>query len=53
VLQAVLWLAHVEAFRVYERSEFWSDLRFYIGWVIGLFVAPPLFAARALPVKRH
>jgi hypothetical protein len=53
VLQAVLWLAHVEAFRVYERSEFWSDLRFYIGWVIGLFVAPPLIAATALPVKRH
>ena len=39
-LQIVLWLAHVEAFRVYERAEFWSDLRFYIGWVTGLFVAP-------------
>jgi len=39
-LQLVLWLAHVEAFRVYERSEFWSDLRFYIGWVTGLLVAP-------------
>jgi hypothetical protein len=39
-LQLVLWLAHVQAFRVYERSEFWSDLRFYIGWVTGLLVAP-------------
>ncbi|AQH03621.1 hypothetical protein A9R05_31840 (plasmid) [Burkholderia sp. KK1] len=39
-LQLVLWLAHVQAFRIYERSEFWSDLRFYIGWVTGLLVAP-------------
>jgi len=39
-LQLALWLAHVQAFRVYERSEFWSDLRFYIGWVTGLLVAP-------------
>ncbi len=38
-------LAHVQAFRVYEKSEFWSDLRFYVGWVIGLFVAPPLIAS--------
>jgi hypothetical protein len=41
VLQGLLSLAHVEAFRIYETSEIWSDLRFYIGWVIGLFVAPP------------
>lgn len=30
----------VEAFRVYEWMDFWGDLRFYIGWVIGLFIAP-------------
>lgn len=40
LLQTLLWLAHVDAFRIYEKSEFWSDLRFYIGWVTGLFVAP-------------
>ncbi|SAK43144.1 hypothetical protein [Caballeronia ptereochthonis] len=39
-LQLVLWLAHVQAFRIYEKAEFWSDLRFYIGWVTGLVVAP-------------
>lgn len=44
LLQTALWLAHVQAFRVYERAEFWSDLRFYIGWVIGLLVAPGLVA---------
>ncbi len=43
-MQAVLSLAHVEAFRVYEWTEFWSDLRFYIGWMIGLFIAPALDA---------
>jgi hypothetical protein len=40
VAQAVLSLLRVDAFRIYEWSEFWSDLRFYIGWVIGLFIAP-------------
>jgi hypothetical protein len=39
-VQGVLSLARVEAFRIYEWTEFWSDLRFYIGWVIGLFIAP-------------
>jgi hypothetical protein len=52
-LQAALWLANVQAFRIYERSELWSDLRFYIGWVIGLFVAPPVIPETPLPVKRH
>lgn len=41
-LQIVLWLAHVQAFRIYERTEFWNDFRFYIGWVTGLLVAPAL-----------
>ncbi|WP_144063537.1 beta/alpha barrel domain-containing protein [Caballeronia insecticola] len=41
-LQLVLWLAHVQAFRIYERAEFWTDLRFYIGWVTGLVVAPAM-----------
>ncbi|MDR5880879.1 hypothetical protein [Caballeronia sp. LZ032] len=40
VLQLVLWLAHVQAFRVYDWLEFWSDARFYVGWVTGLLVAP-------------
>jgi hypothetical protein len=49
-LQLALWAANVQAFRVYEWPEFWSDMRFYIGWVIGLFVAPPLVMATPAPV---
>jgi hypothetical protein len=41
-LQTVLWLAHAQTLRIYESAEFWSDLRFYIGWVTGLVVAPGL-----------
>lgn len=48
-LQLALWLAHAQAFRVYERSEFWSDLRFYIGWVTGLLVAPSFVPMRRSP----
>jgi hypothetical protein len=39
-VQGVLSLLRVEAFRVYEWSEYWSDFRFYLGWVIGLVIAP-------------
>jgi hypothetical protein len=52
-LQLVLWLAHVQAFRVYERAEFWSDLRFYIGWVTGLLVAPAFVPDTPLNVSGH
>jgi hypothetical protein len=44
VLQVALWLAHVQSFRIYTNAEFWSDLRFYIGWVTGLLVAPGMVA---------
>ncbi|WP_241270113.1 hypothetical protein [Caballeronia sp. M1242] len=44
VLQLALWLPHVQSFRIYTNAEFWSDLRFYIGWVTGLLVAPGMVA---------
>ncbi|SAK90620.1 hypothetical protein AWB79_06600 [Caballeronia hypogeia] len=57
-LQGLLSLAHVASFRIYETSELWSDLRFYVGWVIGLFVAPafvpetPLAGGHAWRMRR-
>ncbi|WP_244817800.1 hypothetical protein [Caballeronia sp. Lep1P3] len=48
-LQIALWLAHAGAFRIYSNAEFWSDVRFYIGWVTGLVVAPGLVA----PINPH
>jgi hypothetical protein len=39
-----LSLGHVESFQAYEWSEFGIDFRFYVGWVIGLIVAPGLVA---------
>jgi hypothetical protein len=43
-LQVGLSLGHVESFQAYEWSEFGIDFRFYVGWVIGLVVAPGLVA---------
>lgn len=40
VLQALLWLFAVKALRVYTWTEYAIDFRFYLGWVIGLAVAP-------------
>lgn len=48
-LQLGLSLGHVESFRAYEWSEFGIDFRFYVGWVIGLVVAPGLVA----PPREH
>lgn len=40
VIQAFLSLFAVKALRVYTWSEYAIDFRFYLGWVIGLVVAP-------------
>jgi hypothetical protein len=40
VIDAALALFHVE-FRLYAAtSSYWTDLRFYIGWSLGLLLAP-------------
>ncbi|SAK44851.1 hypothetical protein AWB81_00328 [Caballeronia arationis] len=44
-LQAGLSLAHVQRFEVYDLSEYWIDFRFYLGWVVGLLVAPDFVGA--------
>jgi len=40
VLQALLSLFAVKALRAYTWTEYAIDFRFYLGWVIGLVVAP-------------
>jgi hypothetical protein len=38
------WLAHWAGYAVaelYPTSSWWEDARFYLGWMIGLMVAPP------------
>lgn len=40
VIQALLSLFAVRALRVYTWVEYAIDFRFYLGWVIGLVVAP-------------
>ena len=41
---AALWLAIAaasdEVTHLYTREEFWIDFRFYVGWVLGLLLAP-------------
>lgn len=40
VLQALFSLFAVKALRVYAWTEYAIDFRFYLGWIIGLVVAP-------------
>jgi len=31
---------HIRQFQLYSVSEFWTDVRFYLGWTLGLLLAP-------------
>lgn len=42
MLQVGLSVGHIGTFKVYEWTEFGVDFRFYVGWVLGLIVAPSL-----------
>ena len=46
VVTPLLHLGHVE---LYDAPSFWMDLRFYIGWTVGLALAPSPIASRDLP----
>jgi hypothetical protein len=48
-LQTVLSVAHVTSFQIYDTTNFFVDMRFYIGWVTGLVVAPALVDAPRRP----
>ena len=37
---AILGLIHVQLFKLYGTSNFFADLRFYIGWILGLALVP-------------
>ena len=36
-------LSHLAQFSLYDAPSFWMDVRFYIGWAIGLALAPSPF----------
>jgi hypothetical protein len=38
--QGGAWLFGASDFRIYSGDRFWEDLRFYLGWSLGLAVAP-------------
>jgi hypothetical protein len=48
-LQTVLSLTRVTSFQIYDMTNFFVDMRFYIGWVMGLVVAPALVDAPRRP----
>ena len=51
-VQIVLTLARVTAWHVYTLGDLFEDLRFYLGWVLGLAIAPnPVPAGRRAPPR--
>src|SRR5215472_15149800 len=40
VIDLLLRLSHPDAWQIYRSGEAWIDLRFYIGWSLGLLLAP-------------
>jgi hypothetical protein len=37
---AVLAFSHFDRFGLYNASRFWMDVRFYLGWTLGLMLVP-------------
>ena len=37
---AMLPLLHLGEFELYDAPSFWMDVRFYLGWAVGLALAP-------------
>lgn len=39
-VQAAAKALHFQPFQLYGAADFWVDVRFYIGWAVGLLLAP-------------
>jgi hypothetical protein len=40
LIQAAAKVLHFQQFQLYDAADFWVDVRFYIGWALGLLLAP-------------
>jgi hypothetical protein len=40
LIQATAKVLHFQSFQFYDAPSFWIDVRFYIGWALGLLLAP-------------
>jgi hypothetical protein len=48
----LLRLSHLYAWQIYQAGEAWIEVRFYIGWALGLVLAPtPREAAPGRPIN--
>jgi hypothetical protein len=49
LFDATLGFFHVQQLKLYDASRFWTDARFYFGWMLGLMLVPSpnLHAPRA------
>jgi hypothetical protein len=45
LLRTALAVSNIGQFRLYSTSLFWLDVRFYLGWTLGLLLAPSPYAA--------
>jgi hypothetical protein len=45
LLDTALRFLNINQFRLYSPFLFWVDIRFYLGWTIGLLLAPSPYAA--------
>jgi len=44
-LDAALGLYHLNQFKLYTTADYWVDVRFYLGWALGLVLAPSPYGA--------
>jgi hypothetical protein len=50
IIDAVLGFFHLSPFKLYSASDVFADMRFYLGWTLGLLLAP--YAGERRPAAR-
>jgi hypothetical protein len=53
LLDALLGFFHLLQFKLYTAADFWVDVRFYLGWTLGLMLAPSLYDASSNTTGRR
>ena len=51
-LDAALAFYHLDRFKLNIAANFWVDVRFYLGWALGLVLAPSPYGSNATEVLR-
>ncbi len=51
IVDTILEVYHLESFKLYSTAGFLIDIRFYLGWISGLMLAPSPYFRTTSPLS--